>query len=411
MKTIQVVTPTEESEKITKVLSDSGRDFSIISGKENTLILITSKEEDVEDILQDLKRTGVGREFGRINLSPVSATLPSIMTKRPLISFQRSSNDEIIQMIEKSTKINVNYFALIALAGVLASIGLLGNNAAVIIGSMVIAPLLGPVTGTAMGTILSRRKMFEDSIKLEAAGIIIAVVVGLVLTYLYPGAAPTSEILARAQPNLADIALAIASGFAAGVAISGGLESALVGVAVAAALLPPAANIGIGLALAQYSIASGSLQLLLVNILSINICCTALFWLQGIRPAVSIRKEKVAARILRRRLIVVLIALLVLTIPIGITTQNLLIQARYTNVVNSAVYAQALPPNNAIIGNVETLYDPTTNILWVNFLMFTPTGIPTNLAQTLSLVISLGTGIPTITVVTGVNATILSILW
>lgn len=411
MKTIQVVTPTEESEKITKVLSDSGRDFSIISGKENTLILITSKEEDVEDILQDLKRTGVGREFGRINLSPVSATLPSIMTKRPLISFQRSSNDEIIQMIEKSTKINVNYFALIALAGVLASIGLLGNNAAVIIGSMVIAPLLGPVTGTAMGTILSRRKMFEDSIKLEAAGIIIAVVVGLVLTYLYPGAAPTSEILARAQPNLADIALAIASGFAAGVAISGGLESALVGVAVAAALLPPAANIGIGLALAQYSIASGSLELLLVNILSINICCTALFWLQGIRPAVSIRKEKVAARVLRRRLIVVLIALLVITIPIGITTQNLLIQARYTNVVNSAVYAQALPPNNAIIGNVETLYDPTTNILWVNVLMFTPTGIPTNLAQTLSLVISLGTGIPAITVVAGVNATILSILW
>ncbi|MFB0563174.1 MAG: TIGR00341 family protein [Candidatus Lokiarchaeia archaeon] len=411
MKTIEVVTPAEESEKIAKVLSDSGRDFSVISGKENTLIIITSMEDEVEDILQDLKRTGVGREFGKIHLSTVSATLPSILTRRPLISFERVSNDEIIQMVEKATKINVNYFTLIILAGVLASIGLLGNNAAVIIGSMVIAPLLGPVTGTAMGTILSRRKMFEDSIKMEAAGIIIAIIVGFILTYIYPGAAPTSEILSRAQPNLADMALAIASGFAAGVALSGGLESALVGVAVAAALLPPAANIGIGIALAQYGIASGSLQLLLINILSINLCCTALFWFQGIRPTVSIRKERVAARILRRRLVIVLIALLVLAIPIGITTQSLFRQAKYTNVVNTAVYSQALPPNNAIVGNMGTLYDPTMNILWVNVVFFAPGGVPANLAQILSLVISLGSGIPTITVVSGVNATISSVFW
>ncbi len=411
MKTIQVVTPTEESDKVAKVLSDSGRDFSVISGKENTLILITSVEEDVEEILQDLKRTGVGKEFGRILLSPVAASLPSIITKKPLISFQRSSNDEIIQMVEKSTKINVNYFILIILAGVLASIGLLGNNAAVIIGSMVIAPLLGPVTGTAMGTILSRRKMFTDSVKMEAAGIIIAVVVGLVLTYLYPGASTTSEILSRAQPNLADMALAIASGFAAGVALSGGLESTLVGVAVAASLLPPAANIGVGIALAQYSIASGSLQLLLINIFSINLCCTAIFWLQGIRPTVSIRKERVAARVLRRRIVAVLIALMVLAIPIGLTTQTLIRQANYTNVVNSAVYFQALPPNSAIIGNIGTLYDTTNNILWVNVLFFAPSGVPPNIARTLSLVISLGTGIPTVTVVASVNATVSTIFW
>lgn len=409
MKTIEVITPAEESEKVTKILSDSGADFSVITGKENTLIIITSMEDEVEDILQDLKSTGVGREFGKIHLSPVTASLPSVMATRPLISFERVSNDEIIQMIEKATKINVNYFTLILLAGILASIGLLGNNAAVIIGSMVIAPLLGPVTGTAMGTILSRRKMFWDSIKMEAAGIIIAVIVGFVLTYIYPGATPTSEILGRAQPNLADMALAIASGFAAGVALSGGLESALVGVAVAAALLPPAANIGIGIALAQYGIASGSLQLVLINIFSINLCCTALFWIQGIRPTVSIRKERVVARILRRRLVIVLIALLVLAIPIGLTTQSLFRQAKYTNVVNNAVYAQALPPNNAIVGNIGTLYDPTMNILWVNVLFFAPGGVPANLAQTLSLVISLASGIPTITVVAGVNATFSSV--
>lgn len=409
MKTIEVITPAEESEKVTKILSDSGADFSVISGKENTLIIITSMEDEVEDILQDLKSTGVGREFGKIHLSPVTASLPSVMATRPLISFERVSNDEIIQMIEKATKINVNYFTLILLAGILASIGLLGNNAAVIIGSMVIAPLLGPVTGTAMGTILSRRKMFWDSIKMEAAGIIIAVIVGFVLTYIYPGATPTSEILTRAQPNLADMALAIASGFAAGVALSGGLESALVGVAVAAALLPPAANIGIGIALAQYGIASGSLQLVLINIFSINLCCTALFWIQGIRPTVSIRKERVAVRILRRRLVIVLIALLVLAIPIGLTTQSLFRQAKYTNVVNTAVYSQALPPNNAIVGNIGTLYDPTMNILWVNVLFFAPGGVPANLAQTLSLVISLASGIPTITVVAGVNATFSSV--
>ncbi|MHA1210087.1 MAG: TIGR00341 family protein [Candidatus Freyarchaeota archaeon] len=411
MKTIQVITPTEESEKIAKVLSDSGRDFSVISGRENTLIIITSMEEEVEEILQDLKRMGIGREYGKIHLSPVSASLPSIMTRKPLMSFERVSNDEIIQMVEKATKINVNYFILTILAGVLASIGLLGNNAAVIIGSMVIAPLLGPVTGTAMGTILSRRKMFEDSIKAEAAGILIAIAVGFLLTYLYPGATPTTEILARAQPNLADMALAIASGFAAAVALSGGLESTLVGVAVAAALLPPAANIGIAIALAHYSIALGSVQLLLINILSINLTCTALFWLQGIRPSVSLRRERVAARILRRRLTVVLIALLVLAIPIGLTTQNMLRQANYTRVVNSAIYSQALPPNSAVVGSIQTLYDPTTNILWVNTVIFFPGGPPANLAHTLSLIISLGSGIPTIVVVTSVNATVSSVLW
>lgn len=409
MKTIQVVVPTEESGRITKILSDSGRDFSTVSGKENTLILITSEDDDVDAVLYELKHLGVGREFGKIQLTPLTASLPSIITKKPLISFKRSSSDEIIQMVEKSAKININYIVLTILAGVLASLGLLGNNAAVIIGSMVVSPLMGPITGTAMGTVLSKREMFMDSIKAEAVGILLAIALGLFLTYLFPGAGPTSEILARSRPNIADMALAIASGFAAGVALSGGLESTLVGVAVAASLLPPAANIGVGIALAQYGIAAGSLELLLINIFSINLCCTALFWIQGIRPAVSVRKERVAARVLRRRLVIVLIALLVLAMPIGVTTQSLYKQAKYTNVVNTAVYSLALPPNNALPGNVWTLYDPTTNTLWVTALIFTPSGVvPPDLAQTLSLIISLGTGIPTVTVLASVQATILS---
>lgn len=399
-----MVVPNEQSGKVTKLLSNSGTDFSVVSGKENTLIMITAEEEETEEILRQLKRVGVGSEFGKIQVSPLAVSLPSIKAKRPLLSFQRVSNDEIIQIVNKATKINVNYFILTILAGVLASFGLLGNNAAVVIGSMVISPLLGPVTGAAMGTILTRRKMFNDSIKAEAAGILLAIFIGFLLTHLYPGATVTSEILARGHPNLADIVLAIASGFAAAVAFSGGLESTLVGVAVAAALLPPAANIGIAIALSQYGIAWGSAELLLINILSINIACTSLFWLQGIRPSVSARKERIAARILRTRLVAVLIALLVLAMPLGLTTVTMYRQSNWNNVVSNTVYL-TMPQNNAMVGNIGTLYDPTTNTGWVNVLIYVPGNVPANIAEALSLVISLTTGIPTVTVIIAVNAT------
>lgn len=409
MENIQVVVPTEEAGKINKLLSKSGWDFSVVSGKENTLFMITAEEEETEDILRELKSAGVGREFGKIQVSALAVSLPTIKAKRPFLSFQRVSNEEIIQIVEKSTKINVNYFILTLLAGVLASFGLLGNNAAVVIGSMVISPLLGPVTGAAMGTILTRRKMFQDSVKAEAAGILLAIFIGLFLTHLYPGAAVTSEILARGNPNLADIVLAIVSGFAAAVAFSGGLESTLVGVAVAASLLPPAANIGIAIALGQYSIAWGSAELLLINIFCINLACTSLFWLQGIRPSVSARREKIAARVLRTRLVAVLIALLVLAIPLGSATITMYRQSTWNNVVSNTVYLTMLQ-NNAVVGNIGMQYYSTSNMGVVNVLIYVQGEVSPNIARTISLVISLATGIPTITVITAVNATAFSIL-
>ena len=187
---------------------------------------------------------------------------------------------------QKNSSSNLDYTVMIVLSAALATLGLLTNSAAVIIGAMLVAPLMSPLssfsTGMATGILhLTRRA----SVTLFM-GVTLALLISIVMGVLLPIDTPTDEMLARGSPNLLDAAIALVSGWVAAYATARkGIPAALAGVAIAAALMPPICTIGLGIALRDISLAIGANLLFLANIAFIIAAQYITFLWMGMHPS------------------------------------------------------------------------------------------------------------------------------
>lgn len=193
--------------------------------------------------------------------------------------------NELIWSAQKNANSNVDYIVMIVLSAALATLGLLTNSAAVIIGAMLVAPLMSPLssfsTGMATGILhLTRRA----SVTLFA-GVTLALLISIVMGVVLPIDTPTDEMLARGSPNLLDAAIALVSGWVAAYATARkGIPAALAGVAIAAALMPPICTIGLGIALQDIDLAFGANLLFLANIAFIIAAQYITFLWMGMHP-------------------------------------------------------------------------------------------------------------------------------
>jgi uncharacterized hydrophobic protein (TIGR00341 family) len=215
-----------------------------------------------------------------------------------------------------------SYVGMTAISAVVAVVGLLQNSAAVVVGSMVIAPLIGPAMAAAVGTVIDDRTLASRGIGLQVLGLGLAVVsaaafaaavrfVGLVP----PGTEITTipEVQSRLAPDFLSLAVALGAGVAGAISITTGAGAALVGVMIAVALIPPAATVGLGIAWGQPLVILGSGVLVLVNVLSINLAALVVLWVIGYRPQDSFQLEAVRARMMQRVRVLAL-ALVVLSV-------------------------------------------------------------------------------------------------
>jgi len=166
----------------------------------------------------------------------------------------------------------LEYFFLMFLSILMATFGLILNSSAVIIGSMLIAPVLFPILGIGMGVILSDGKLIGRSFYTLLKSILIAIgFATLTALFLMTNTGINgSEILERASPSLIHAAIAIVAGLAASFALTKpNLSVALPGVAVSVALVPPLAVTGIGIAKWNWPLIAGSFGMFTVNALGI----------------------------------------------------------------------------------------------------------------------------------------------
>jgi hypothetical protein len=92
-------------------------------------------------------------------------------------------------------------------------------------------------------------------------------------------------MMSRTAPSLLDLGVALISGLAAAYALCRkNISSALAGVAIAVALVPPLATVGIGLAWLNWHIAGGAFLLFLTNLVAISAASELLFFALGFRP-------------------------------------------------------------------------------------------------------------------------------
>ena len=160
-----------------------------------------------------------------------------------------------------------NFHFMLGLSAIIATLGLLANSVAIIIGAMIIAPLMGPIVGMAYSTAMGNRKLLRRSSFTVLKGIILTIVISWLTASIIGLRTVDTEILSRTNPTLVDFGIAMAAGMAGAFANTRrSISSAIPGVAIAVALVPPLSVIGIGLALKEGDIATGSSLLFLTNL-------------------------------------------------------------------------------------------------------------------------------------------------
>ncbi|HEM62063.1 MAG TPA: TIGR00341 family protein, partial [Chloroflexi bacterium] len=273
------------------------------------------------------------------------APLPQFWVKRlwnavyrAFPTLEAEERSTVYQQIRESARADIDFFVMITLSATIATLGLLLNSAAVIIGGMLVAPLMSPIIGIAMAIALGNARLLRDGVESTIKGIFLAVLVALLLARILPIGNTTEEILARTTPNLLDLVIALASGAAGAYAVSRkDVSAALPGVAIAAALVPPLGVVGIGLAGGQLAVAGGGLLLFGTNLVGITLAGTVSLLLLGFRPVGEARERE--SRI-RRWLVVSIVLLLVVSLPLGLLSGRAIQASQEEEVVSRVLVVE-----------------------------------------------------------------------
>lgn len=183
--------------------------------------------------------------------------------------------------VHQDGKLTSGYVLMCALSAGIAILGLLQSSTAVVIGAMLISPLMSPIAALGFAFSSFEGKRIREAARVVMIGAAIGILTGILLTWISPIRNATPEILARTQPTLLDLAIALFSGIAGGYATVIGKGGTAIGVAIATALMPPLATIGYGIGVLEPTFALGALLLFLTNLAAIAIAFAVIARLSG----------------------------------------------------------------------------------------------------------------------------------
>jgi uncharacterized hydrophobic protein (TIGR00271 family) len=202
-----------------------------------------------------------------------------------LLRIDPTSKPAVYRRIDESAALNdLNYWLELVLSAAIATLGLVLDSPAVVIGAMLISPLMGPIIGAGLALATADLYLGIKSSLNLAASVVGAIALSALIVWLIPFQSPTSEILARTHPNLLDLGVAIFSGLAGSLIVCrgghGGGVTALPGVAIAVALMPPLCTVGFGVGSGfNWAIISGAGLLFLTNLAAITAAAFAVFYI------------------------------------------------------------------------------------------------------------------------------------
>ncbi len=296
MKYIELVIDSKSFDKVEKIAQKTAVEdvrFCTEDKDGMQMVRMLVGDEKLQEALDDLSQIIGSQPTAKVVVMPIEAYLPVTKNKEDEIQKKATASREAIyEEVSKNARINYDFIVLVILSTIVATIGLIENSVAVIIGAMVIAPLLGPNIALSLATALGDIKLMAASAKSILLGVGISIALPYLMTFIISIPLENQELLARTHVGLDSIILALASGAAAALSITTGLSGVLVGVMVAVALLPPAAVFGLMLGSGNVELAINAGILLSVNIASVNLASKIVFLLKGITPRTWFEKEK-----------------------------------------------------------------------------------------------------------------------
>lgn len=203
----------------------------------------------------------------------------------------RAENGVLATSLERDARPDTRFHLLIAFSCAIATLGLIADSPAVVIGSMLVAPLLTPLSGLALGSVRGRPRLLASSATAIVEGVAVAVILSAIIAW-FAQALPFDalvtlphEVQMRTRPNPFDLGIALAGGAVGAYALARMPDSdALPGVAIATALMPPLCTIGIGIALNDRGVWGGAALLFVTNLSAIVFAGIVAFAALGFRP-------------------------------------------------------------------------------------------------------------------------------
>lgn len=268
---------------------------------------------------------------------------------------------EVIADISSSASSGFDYFLLVILSCSIATLGLITNSPAVIIGAMLLAPIMSPIIGVGLASITGDDRLIRKSALALFWGAILAVFLSFLMTlvnrflpFISLQVLP-SEVLARIRPTPIDLVIALAGGLAASYSMTRpNLSAALPGVAIATALMPPLCTIGIGLAVGRWDVAGGAFLLFLTNAITIAFASALVFFLRGFSAEVKRTGQRLPHSLVLSATLVIL-----LLIPLSIYGVKFFRDASENRTINTVISEEVAKLNGPQLVDIKSIHEDT----------------------------------------------------
>lgn len=324
---LQSVKQTMQTRRIaTKIIASNDAPEEVIARESQRYDLVMMGATEL-GFLEQQAISGFARRVADLTDTPIALTravtsFGAVLARRIFYSLAnllptltRGERDQLFEDLREAGSPSINFFVLIALSSTIATLGLISDNPATVLGAMLVAPLMSSIVSVAGSITFSNANLLRNALTATLQGAFAAIFVSTSISLLVPGDIITDTVLSFVRPTLFDLLVAVLSGIAGSYAIARKeVGQALPGVALALSLVPPLGTVGVGIAKRIPDVFIGGLLTFLTNAVAITFAACIVFLLLGVRPA---RREE-DQRQLYRNLLLAIIALLVLMAPLGV---------------------------------------------------------------------------------------------
>jgi len=369
VRLVQVTIPTGKRETVRAALDDEGVDYVLTDetggGEYTAVAYVPLPTNAVEPILDRLREAGIDEGTYTVVLEAQTVVSDDFdeLSERYAEDEdpERIAREELISAAQDLMPPRSTYLVMSVVSAVIATAGLLLDSPAVVVGSMVIAPLIGPAMAASVGTVVVDDDLFAKGVRLQVVGLLLSVASAAVFAWFvrtvhlippFTDVTAIPQVQERLYPDFLSLAVAIGAGVAGSLSLTAGVSSALVGVMIAVALIPPAATVGIGIAWGLPTVSLGSGVLVLVNLLSINLAALVVLRYRGYRPVNWFQLDEARGATIRR--VGVLVAtILLLSAFLGGVTYDSYQSATAEEAIQDAVAATLADEAGATLLSVE----------------------------------------------------------
>lgn len=209
-------------------------------------------------------------------------------------AIQEKDKAAVVRKLMQSSTLNFDFLYLTGLSVLMATFGMLADSPAIVIGSMLIAPLLYPILGVALGLVMSNGEVLTRSLVTLSKAVVVGLLLSIIATLLFGDGLVTNEIMVRTEASLLYFLVAMVAGAAVSFALAQPEWSeTLPGIAISVALIPPLSVVGIGIAMFDMTIIAGSVEMLLINLFGIVFAAMVSFSLMNLYEKQNIAESTI----------------------------------------------------------------------------------------------------------------------